>query len=103
MDNYNKLISMQKECPELTFQNDGYEYLSKEIIDKHKEQIEEISNILKTIIKEFVKFNNFKIDKTGGILIRCQYYWDERFIGVGYFNIEEFKEINNENNIFGIT
>lgn len=98
MDNYNKLISIQKEYPELTFQNDGYEYLNKEIINKHKEQIEEISSILKSTIKGFVEFNNFKIDKTGGILIRCQYYWDKMFVGVGYFPIEEFKEINNENN-----
>lgn len=94
MDNYNRLILIQKEYPELTFQNEGYEYLSKEVINKHKEQIEEISNILKTTISGFVKFNNFKIDKTGDILIRVQYHWDKMFVGVGYFNIEEFKEVN---------
>lgn len=89
---YNKLISIQKEYPELTFQNEGYEYLSKEIINKHKEQIEEISNILKTTISGFVEFNNFKIYKNGDIMIRVQYHWDKMFVGVGYFNIEEFKE-----------
>lgn len=94
MDNYNRLILIQKEYPELTFQNEGYEYLSKEVINKHKEQIEEISNILKTTISGFVEFNNFKIDKTGDILIRVQYHWDKMFVGVGYFNIEEFKEVN---------
>ena len=92
MDNYNRLILIQKEYPELTFQNEGYEYLSRDTVNKHKEQIEEISNILKTILKGFVQFNNFKVYKNGDIMIRVQYYWDERFIGVGYFNIEEFKE-----------
>lgn len=94
MNNYNKLISLQKEYPELTFQNDGYEYLSKEILEKYKEQIKEISEILKAIIPGFVKFNNFKILNNKDIIIRCQYYWDETFLGVGYFYIEEFKELN---------
>lgn len=94
MNNYNKLISIQKEYPELTFQNAGYEYLSKEILEKYKEQIEEISEILKATIPGFVKFNNFKIYKTGDIMIRVQYYYDKIFVGVGYFNVEEFKELN---------
>ena len=98
MNNYDKLISIQKEYPELTFQNAGYEYLSKEITDRHKEQIEEISKILKDAIPGFVKFNNFYIIKNGDITIRCQYYYDKMFVGVGYFNIEEFKETDNNLN-----
>ena len=98
MNNYERLILIQKEYPELTFQNDGFEYLDTEIINKHKEQIEEISKILKYIIPGFVKFNNFFIKKNGDITIRCQYHYDKLFVGVGYFNIEEFKETNNNLN-----
>ena len=98
MNNYERLILIQKEYPELTFQNDGFEYLDTEIINKHKEQIEEISKILKDTIPGFVKFNNFKLNKKNEIEIRCQYHWDKMFVGVGYFNIEEFKETNNNLN-----
>jgi len=96
MNNYERLTYLQKLYPKLTFQNEGYEYLSKEITDRHKDQIEEISKILKDTISGFVKFNNFFIKKNGDITIRCQYYYDKMFVGVGYFNIEEFKELNNE-------
>ena len=82
-----KIIEIQSNFPKLTFQNEGYQYLSKEIKENHKKEIAEIESILKKEIKGFVRFDNFKINKDGSFSVRCQYYWDENFIGVGYFNL----------------
>jgi hypothetical protein len=89
---YYKLVLLQKRNPELTFNNNGYEYLSKEIIEKHKSQIEEISNILKITVKDFIKFNNFKLRKNGKFSVRCQCKYNVGFTGVIYFNIDDFRE-----------
>ena len=85
-----KIIEIQSNFPKLTFQNEGYQYLSKEIKENHKKEIAEIESILKKEIKGFSEFNNFKINKDGYFSVRCQYYWDGNFRGVGYFNINEF-------------
>ena len=85
-----KIIEIQSNFPKLTFQNEGYQYLSKEIKENHKKEIAEIESILKKEIKGFSEFNNFKINKDDSFSVRCQYYWDENFRGVGYFNINEF-------------
>lgn len=100
-ENFNKLVAFQKDYPELTFQNNGYEYLDLEIREKHKKQINEISEILKKHIDGFVKFNNFFIDKNDVLKIRCQYRWDISFTGVGYFPINYFKD-DTEGEIFYI-
>jgi hypothetical protein len=89
---YDRLIELKNQFPELTFDNDGYEYLRKEVQEKHKEQIEEVSQILKETIEGFTSFNNFKPRKDGSFLVRCQHNWDESFVGVGYFGVELFKE-----------
>ena len=93
---YNRLKVLRLENPELEFQNKGYEYLNKEIRDKHSEQIEEISKILKITINGFTRFNNFKDKKEGGFDIRCQHKWDNSFTGVGYFDIEWFKNFEED-------
>ena len=85
-----KIIEIQSNFPNLTFQNEGYQYLSKEIKENHKKEIAEIESILKKEIKGFSEFNNFKINKDGSFSVRGQYYWDGNFRGVGYFNINEF-------------
>ena len=85
-----KIIEIQSNFPKLTFQNEGYQYLSKEIKENHKKEIEEIKSILKKEINGFSEFNNFKINKDGSFSVRCQYYWDNSFKGVGDFNINEF-------------
>tara|TARA_R110000851_G_scaffold11938_2_gene41408 strand:- start:441 stop:869 length:429 start_codon:yes stop_codon:yes gene_type:complete len=97
MNNYNRLKEIQKQYPKLTFDNDGYQYIRKEL-EEHKEQVEEINSILSKEILGFSKFFNFKPRKDGSFAVRCDYNWgagDEKvtyFIGVGYFEIEEFKE-----------
>jgi hypothetical protein len=98
---YNRLRELQENYPDLTFQNDGYEYLSKAIQDKHKDQIREITNILKDTVAGFSKFNNFKIRKNGDIHVRLQYNWSHgtgalSFIGVGYFNLEDWKDYSSK-------
>ena len=89
---YDRLIELKNQFPELTFDNDGYEYLSKETQESHKEQIEEIKQILKETIEGFSSFNNFKPRENGSFAVRCQYNYDRSFIGVGYFGIELFKD-----------
>jgi len=89
---YKKLIAFQKDYPELTFQNNSFEYLNPEIREKHKKQIDEISEILKKHIKGFREFNNFFKLTDGSLSIRCQYDYDITFIGVGYFSIDDFKD-----------
>lgn len=91
MTDYDRIIEIKNEHPELTFDNKGYQYLSFRIKDYHKKQIEELHNILRRHLEGFVEFNNFKPRKDNTFDIRVQYYWNERFTGVGYFNIEQFK------------
>ena len=86
-----RIIKIKKQYPELTFDNDGYEYLSREVREKHKEQIKEIESILKQIIERFSEFNNFVPRKDGSFDVRCQYGWDAYFTGVGYFSMSELR------------
>ena len=93
----NIILNIIKECPEITFDNIGYQYLSLEVKEKYKNQITIIENILKKYIDRFSKFDNFKPRKDGTVVIRCQYGWDEKFIGVGYFNVDDIFRQNNKN------
>jgi len=96
MTNHEKLIAYQKDYPELTLDNQGYQYLSLKIQEERKKEIEEISKILKETVEGFRKFNNFKPRKNGSFDVRVQYAWDERFDGVGYFPINDFNESSND-------
>lgn len=93
LEDYYELLLFKKLYPELTFDNNGYEYLKPKVRETHKVQIEKIETILKKHIGGFCNFNNFKPRKNGSFDIRCQYHWDMSFIGVGYFNIKEFKHV----------
>lgn len=96
---YNRLIEIQKQYPKLTFDNNGYEYIRKEL-EEHKEVVNEINEILKATIGRFPEFNNFKPrpkgHKDGDFAVRCQYAWDSSFTGVGYFGINEFKNFEED-------
>ena len=92
LEDYYSLLFYQQNYPELTFDNNGYEYLKAEIQESHKVIIDKISKILKRQVKGFSRFDNFKPRKDKNTFdVRCQYYWDIGFCGVGYFNIKEFK------------
>jgi hypothetical protein len=87
-EHYNRLVELKEQYPELTFQNKGYERISKKVEESHKEQILEITNILSKSLKRFSRFQNF-IDRDDNTwCIRLQYRWDETggFTGVGYFD-----------------
>ena len=49
-----------------------------------------IISLLILILLCYFIVSNFKINKDGSFSVRCQYYWDNSFKGVGYFNINEF-------------
>lgn len=80
---------------ELTFKANGYEYLnhdkiSGEAIISHKE----IFSILKEVVMEISKFNNFTPE--GKVRIQYNYNYGminmNQFYGVGYVTIKELHE-----------
>lgn len=89
---FDRLVELQKEYPDLTYDNNGYATLSKEIVESHKEQIQEISDILRSSLKRFSSFQNFKPRKDGNWHIRLQYGYDSTggFTGVGYFDVRHW-------------
>ena len=103
-EEYDKLLSIQKEFPALTFQNNGYEYLNmSKLTEIELEKFKEAESILKNSIKGFSKFNHFRIDKLKEtkqevLVVRFQYNWTADddysknplpFTGVGYLEVEE--------------
>jgi hypothetical protein len=100
---YNEIIEIQKINKGLTFQNVGYEYINKDLLnDSEKKALNRINEILKSHIIGFIKFNNFLYDKKGGLKIRFQYNYGEEdnsmyFIGVGYLLVNELLNGFNSN------
>ena len=103
-EEYDKLLSIQKEFPALTFQNNGYEYLNmSKLTEIELEKFKEAEAILKKCILGFSKFNHFRIDKLKEtkqevLVVRFQYNWTADddysknplpFTGVGYLEVEE--------------
>lgn len=88
-ETYERLLQIQKEYPELTFQNQGYEYLNSDIFERNTDAIKEINGILKNCIKGFCEFNNFRLEANKDIMLRFQYMWDGGiyFKGVGYLRL----------------
>jgi len=94
---YDLLKSIQAKFPNLTFQNNGYEYIDKsKFSEKDRKAFKIVTKILSKAVVRFSEFNNFRLSKNGEIGIRFQYGWDERFTGVGYLDLvtlfEGFKE-----------
>jgi hypothetical protein len=99
-EEYDTLLSIQKEFPALTFQNKGYEYLKmSELTEIELEKFKEAEAILEKCILGFGKFNHFRGEnKNGNIEVRFQYNWTADddysknplpFTGVGYLEVEE--------------
>jgi hypothetical protein len=101
---YDTLLSIQKEFPALTFQNEGYEYLKKHnLTEIELEKFKEAEAILKKCILGFCEFNHFRISKLRNtkqevLVARFQYNWTADddysknplpFTGVGYLEVEE--------------
>ena len=93
---YKLLKSIQEKFPNLTFQNDGYQYLEHHVklTDKDRQAIRVVTRILFKCIHAFSEFNNFKLRSDGTPVVRVQYNYDpghRSFIGVGYVPIEELR------------
>ena len=89
---YTALEELRANNPELTFNNDGYQNLNPDVVERNKEAIAEIESLLKTVIFRFVRFQNFKPRKDGTIAVRYQVHYDASFVGVGYKSMDELKE-----------
>ncbi|PZT97277.1 MAG: hypothetical protein DI622_22960, partial [Chryseobacterium sp.] len=83
---FNRLKEIKENFPELTYIAKGYDGLSREIVDKHTEQINEITEILKSEFSNFRRFQNFTPRKDGTFSIRCQCAYDAMFTGVVYLD-----------------
>tara|TARA_R110002020_G_scaffold400027_1_gene610115 strand:+ start:2755 stop:3063 length:309 start_codon:yes stop_codon:yes gene_type:complete len=91
-----KLEKLMEENPELVFDNDGYENLSKSVVERNKDSIKEVESILKKCVFQFIRFQNFKPRKDGSFAVRCQTDWADKdkplgsFVGVSYFPLDSF-------------
>lgn len=87
---YDFIVDIQKNHPALTFQNSGYEYINKsKLSESDLKAWKEIEDLLRKSIKGFSKFFNFKHNKKGELVLRFNYAYDEKFIGVGYLTVRE--------------
>lgn len=103
LSNADLLDGIRRAFPELTLQNNGYDYLSKEVIKENKEVISGVLDLIRDYIPTASKFYNFYPRKNGEFDVRIEYRWDDdiHFYGVGYFPIKDFvgpkvNEINNK-------
>lgn len=103
---YLLLKRIQQKFPVLTFNNRGYEYIRTPFNEREQQAFDKVSSILKEHIDGFVKFNNFR-DEKSYIVLRFQYYYDYEkhnagFTGVGYIKLKEllegFEEIKKKEN-----
>ena len=85
------LIEFKENFSELSLDNNGYERLSSDILDKYKKEISDISSIIKLIDESFIEFNNFKPRNDGSFDLRYKSIWSYSpyFIGVRYLNIND--------------
>lgn len=92
LQNFKKLMEIREKFPELTFKNQGYQYIKPEVLEKHSEQIKEIEAILDGEFKGIVCFNNFFPSNDGEFSIRCQAKYDQSFTGVVYLKEKDFED-----------
>jgi hypothetical protein len=90
---HEELQKIQADYPALTFQNKGYQYLSPEVLDAHKDQIDRITEILREHVTGFSEFYNFRHDKEGAVVLRFNYNWGAAegtmyYQGVGYLKLD---------------
>ncbi len=93
---YDRLLAIQKEYPNLTYQNKGYEYPNRIAwVEEEHNAFREVEDILNKSIKGFSALNHFRLSKKDGeIQLRFQYNWGAEdnsmpFIGVGYILVDE--------------
>jgi len=88
-----ELTALFNDNPELCFQNNGYQYLHPDVLKT--EAALRVTEILKEHVIGFVKFFNFRKEKTG-IVLRFDYNWGaedngRHFTGVGYLKLDHLR------------
>ena len=91
IDFFKELDQLRKQYPELTFNNDGYEDIPRDVRARNQDGQDAIEKLLKEAVLGFVKFQNFKPREDGSFAVRCQTKWSPYFTGVTYFHLEDFK------------
>jgi hypothetical protein len=94
---FDELHRIADEHPELIFQNNGYESLSRKVQEVKAAQIARVSTILREHVTGFSKFFNYKHNTVHGLTLRFYYNWGEEdktlyFIGVGYLPLKALRE-----------
>ena len=104
-EDYNKLLDIQKQYPNLTFNHEPYqEWIPAHFTEEDKNALNEVKSIMSKAIKGFSKFTNFYFSKKGVLRIRFYYDWsytwdndvDKNVVkdglsypGVGYLELQE--------------
>ena len=96
-EEYDWLLGLQMDNPNLTYDNKGYDELDETNLTEDDRMVREtIEAFLKKKIKGFSRFQNFKLDASGEVIIRFQYDYSADkedytpFIGVNYLNLREW-------------
>lgn len=95
---FEELSSIQRGHPELTFQSEGYQYLSPEVRADKETQIGRVEEILKEHVAGFQKFHNFREGRIDvGVVLRFDYDWgaaesSESFVGAGYLPMTHLRD-----------
>lgn len=94
-EEFDVLMKIYDQCPDLSLQNKGYEGIDKTKLSENSlSKIQAVNGILKKSIFGFVCFQNFRVNiKTQKPEIRFQYNYNYNggspFTGVGYILVEE--------------
>ena len=104
-EDYNKLLDIQKQYPNLTFTHEPYqEWIPAHFTEEDKNALIEVKSIMSKAITGFSKFTNFYFSKKGVLCIRFYYDWSYTwdndvnknvvrsglsFTGVGYLELQE--------------
>ena len=104
-EDYNKLLDIQKQYPNLTFTHEPYqEWIPAHFTEEDKNALNEVKLIMKKAITGISKFTNFYYSKSGILRVRFYYDWSYTwnndvdkipirdglpFTGVGYLELQE--------------
>jgi hypothetical protein len=96
-EDFDWLLGLQIDNPNLTYDNKGYEEIDETTLTEEDRMVRDsIEVFLKEKIKGFSRFQNFKLDASGEVIIRFQYDYSAdkegstQFIGVGYINLKDW-------------
>ena len=86
MTHQEQLRALMEANPALIFSNDGYEELPATVKEAHQDAIAQIEAVLKSCVRGFVRFQNFKPRKDGSTAVRYQVRYNDNgsFTGVAY-------------------